>query len=307
VLERFLVVLSQVATLFLLMGVGFALEKLGKLDKVGTGQMTTFLLYVVAPCIVIDAFQVDFTPEIARTLGVGVLALLACYGAYILLSLLFFRRTGEERRGVLRFGAIYGNIGFMGLPLVRAVMGEGAMIYAVVNLGIFNVITWTQGIVFIGGRRAFSLKKAVLNPGVLGTLIGFPMFLLGLRLPGPLFSSVNYLANVNTPVAMVIIGAQMARADLLGTFRARQLYVAAAVKLLLLPALTFALLKPLELDALFSASVVILAGAPTAGITSMFAEQYRRVPEEAAQMVTLSTLLSILTLPVVGTLVQELI
>lgn len=303
-LERFLIVLGQVGALFLLMGVGFTLEKLGKLDKIGTGQMTYLLLYVVAPCIVVDSFQVPCDPALLRTLGVGALALTACYAAYVLLAHVFFRREEPKRRGTYRFGAIYGNIGFMGIPLVRSVLGESATIFAVLNLSFFNIITWTQGILMIGGRKEVSLKKAVLNPGVLGVVFGLPLFLLGLRLPGPLYNVVHMFSEINTPLAMVIIGAQMARADLLGTFRAKKLYVAAGVKLLLLPAVTALVLAPLPVDRSFFATIVILAATPAAGLVGMFSERFQTCPEEGAQLVTLTTLLSIFTLPIVGTLAQ---
>lgn len=306
-LAQFLVVLGQVVTLFLLMGVGFALEKLGRLDRVGTGQMSSLLMYVVTPCVVVDALQVRCDAALLRTLGLGALAVTGCYVAYGLVSVLLFRRSDADSRAPLRFGAIYGNVGFMGLPLVRSVLGEEATIFAVVSLALFNIATWTHGAFLMGGRKALSVKKALLNPGVVGVAVGLPLLLTGLRLPGPLGSAVGYLADLNTPIAMVVIGAQMARADFAATFRDRQLWAASGVKLLLIPALTALLLLPLGLDPTFNAATIILAGAPTAGITAMFGESFRRSPERCAQLVALSTLLSILALPVTGTLAQLLL
>ena len=158
----------------------------------------------------------------------------------------------------------------------------------------------------MGGKGAFSPKKIVLNPGVIAVAIGLPLFLLRLRLPGPLYNAVGFVGDLNTPLAMVVIGAQMSRADLLSTFRGKELYAASAVKLLLMPAVTALLLLRLHLDPLFYSATVILAAAPTAGITSMFAERFGRDSARAAQLVSLSTLLSILTLPVVGVAAQIL-
>jgi len=306
-LGQFLVVLGQVGTLFLLMGVGFVLEKLGRLDRVGTGQMSSLLMYVVTPCVILDTFQVKCDAALLQVLGLGALAAAVCNGAYALLSAPLFRRAEAEARAPLRFGAIYGNVGFMGLPLVRSVLGEGAAIFAVVNMAVFNIATWTHGVVLMGGKAAFRPRKAVLNPGVLGVLAGLPFLLLGLELPGPIGAAVGFMADLNTPVAMVVIGAQMARADLPATFRDRELWAASGVKLIAVPILTALILLPLGLDPTFNAATIILAGAPTAGITAMFGESFRRCPERCAQLVALSTLLSILTLPVVGTLVQALL
>ncbi len=305
-IQNFLVVLEQVSVLFLLMAVGFVMTKLGLLTQLGTGQMTALLLYVVTPCVIVDSFQTPCDARLLHILLLGGLATAGTYLIYILLAHFLFPRQEENLRPVLQAGSIYGNLGFMGLPLVRSVLGEGAAIFAVVDLGLFNIVTWTHGVLLMGGRSAFSAKKAILNPGVLGVLVGLPLFLLNLRLPTVLYSPVHFLAQMNTPLAMVIIGAQMGRSNLLGILRQRELYAAAAIKLAALPLLTGLLLLPIGMDPTFYTTVVILAGAPTAGITSMFAERFSRSPERAAQLVSLATLLSIVTLPIVGTLAQTI-
>jgi len=305
-LEQFGIVLGQILTLILLMGVGFVLEKIGKLERTGTGEMSALLMDVVTPCVIVDAFQVSCDAELLRTLGLGTLAVAGCYGGYIALSSLFFRQSEAGFRAALRFGAIYGNVGFMGLPLVRSLLGDGAAIYAVLNIGLFNIFTWTHGVALMGGREAVSLKKSLLSPGILGVALGLPFLLMGLRLPAPLGNAVGFLADLNTPLAMVVIGAQMARADLKSVVRQTQLYTAAIVKLCLVPAITTSLLLLLNLDSTFSAATVILSAAPTAGTTAMFAERFHREPERTAQLVTLTTILSAITLPIAGVLVQFL-
>jgi len=304
VLDQFWIVLGQVFTLVLLMGVGFILEKLGRLDGQGTAQMSTLLMYVVTPCLIIDAFQISCDATLLWTLGLGALALGGCYGVYTLLCPLFFRRTAPGLRDALRFSVIYGNVGFMGLPLVRSVLGEEAAIFAVLNIGIFNIFTWTHGIILMGGKEAFTPRKILLNPGVLGVLLGLPFLLTGTRLPASAGNAVEFLADLNTPLAMVVIGAQMGRADLANVLRQGSLYAAAGIKLILLPVVTALLLFPLRLDPVFTAVVVILSATPVSGSAAMFAERFSREPECIAQLVTLSTLLSVFTLPIVGALAQ---
>ncbi len=305
-LERFLVVLGQVITLFLLMGVGFLLGKLKKISSNGTGEMSVLLMYVVTPCVIINSFQGEFDPELLHTLTVGSAALLGCYVLYILVIQLFFRREKTDLGAPLRFGAMYGNTGFMGLPLVMAVLGEEAVIFAVVSMVIFNLVAWTHGVMMMGGRGAFSLRKVFINPGVIGTAIGLPLFLTHSALPGSLGAAAGFLADLNTPLAMVVIGAQMARADLASTFRQYKLYIAAGVKLILMPLLTALVLLPLGLDPLFYSATVILSAAPTAGITSMFAERFGRDVERSAQLVSLCTLLSVVTLPAMAVVAETL-
>lgn len=304
--ERFIVVLGQVMTLFLLMGIGFAMGKLGKISSRSTAEMSTLLLYVVTPCIIIDSFQTDYDPNLLRTLALGSACLCGCYAVYALIVSLFFRKEPQELRAPMQFGAMYGNTGFMGLPLIQGILGDQAMIFAVGASVVFNLWVWSHGIIIMSGEKKISLKKMLVNPGLLGVVVGLPLFLTHTTLPGALYKTVGYVADLNTPLAMIVIGAQMARGDLGATFRDRKSYEASAIKLVLLPLVTAAVLLPFRSDRLFYMTAVILAGAPTAGATSMFAERFNKSPERTAQLVTFSTLLSILTLPVVTVLAEAI-
>ena len=301
-----LVVVGQVLTLFLMMGVGFVLFRRGRLNQEGLSQMTHLLLYVVTPCIIIDSLQTSWDSALLHNLALGFGLLVLSYLGSGLLVLLFFRRQEAAKRSVLRFGAMYGNCGFMGIPLVAEVLGEGALIYAALCVVCFNVSSWIHGVALVGGRQATSARKALLNPGVIPLMCGLPLFLLRLRLPPMVGNAVGFLADLNTPLAMVVIGAQMAQADWTSIFCQRDLYGAAAVKLLVLPALTALLLAPLHLDSTLYSTLVILAGTPTAGLTAMFAQRFDRCPGVAAQLVTLSTLLCMATLPLFAVLARVL-
>ncbi len=304
--ERFFVVLGQVITLFLLMGVGFGLGRAGKISGHGTTEFSTLLLYVVTPCIIIDSFQTDYDPALLQTLGMGVACQCVCYGLYAVIVSFFFRRDPQELRAPMRFGAMYGNTGFMGLPLIQAIMGDEAVIFAVVALVVFNLWTWSHGLIMMSGRDQVSLRKMLINPGMLGLLGGLPLFLTRTTLPGPLYSAVGFVGSVNTPLAMIVIGAQMARADLGSTFRDRKLYGASAVKLLLIPIFTALVMLPFRGNHMLYVAAVILSGAPTAGVTSMFAEKFNKSPERTAQLVSFSTLLSIFTLPLIAVMAETI-
>lgn len=306
-ISNLLVVAGQVLTLFLMMGVGFFLVRRGRLDAAGLSQMSYILLYVVTPCLMVDALgKAACTPALLRELAVCLAVVSVLYAVNMLLSRFLFPRAQRDTGDTLRFAAIYGNTSFMGLPLIQSILGDEALIYCTVVIAIFNIATWTHGAVVMGGRENASVKKALLNPGVLGCAAGFLLFFLDLELPAPLGSAVGFLANLNTPLAMVVIGGQMASAGLLETFRRRELYAASGLKLLALPVLTALLLLPLKLGGLMFCTIVILAGTPTAGITGIFAQQFRRDTAAAARMITLSTLLSILTLPVVAVAARAL-
>lgn len=245
-LSNLLTVTGQVATLFLMMAVGFVLGRAGKITEAGRSQMSYLLLYIVCPCVMVDCFLVKRTPALTQEVAVGSAAALACYLLFFAVSLLFFRRQPADARDTLRFAAVYGNIGFMGLPLVQSILGEEALVYGALALLAFNLTSWTLGVLIMGGRAAFSLRRAVLNPGVIGIGLGLLCFLSGLRFPSPVGAALSFLSDLNTPLAMVVIGTQLAEAHLPSTFRQPRNYLVSFLRLALFPTLTALLLLPLR-------------------------------------------------------------
>ena len=305
-LDTFFVVGGSVLTLFLLMAVGFVFGRLGLLSDSTLSQMSRILLNVVIPCIMVTAFEVERTAEVDRQLLTAFAALAGTYALYILGSHLLFRGRSEEHRGILRFASIYGNVGFMGLPLIQSVLGGAATMTAAMCLVVFNAVAFTHGMVLIGGKGSMSLKNLVLNPGALGLLAALALYLTGWRLPGPVNSAVGYLGSLNTPLPMLVIGGQMAHADLRLVFGDKKLYAATAIKLVGLPILTALVLLPFRLDSVIFTALIILSGCPTAGITSLFSQNLGKDASLAARQVTLSTLLCLVTLPLAAVLAQFL-
>lgn len=305
-LDYFLTVITQVITLFLLMAVGYVLGRLRRLDAEGCAQLTFLLLYVVMPCVVLDTMQIHPEAHLLMEMGEALVLTLALYLCFSVMVLPLGRKAPPATRASLRFGAIYGNVGFMGLPLAEAVLGSESRIYVVVGLVVFNAYSWIHGVLLMGGKRALSPRKAILNPGIVALVLGLPFLLLGLRLPGSLYTAVGYIADLNTPLAMIVIGAQMSAVDLPATLRQTRLYTVSAVRLAIMPIFAALVLLPFHLSPLLYCTMVILAGTPAAGTTSMFAQRFGQDTAAAAQLVSLSTFLSIVTLPLVAVLAQQL-
>ena len=298
-LNSFLVVGSSVLTLFLMMAVGFFLGKRGMLTKDSLSQLSKLLLCVVSPAIMINTFLGESrTAETVRGLLVAGGVLAATYVLNMVLVQLLFRRSGDK--GVLRFACMYGNTGFMGIPLIQAVLGSAGMMPTVISLAVFSITTWTHGSALIGGRSKLSVKKALLNPGVIGFGIAVLLFALQVRLPAPVTSAIGYIGSLNTPLAMVVIGAQMSAVDFRELVRDGRGWLVSALKLLAIPAVTMLVMLPLKLDPVIFMAVTILAACPVAGATSLFCQINGKDPSLAARTVTLSTVLCIITLPVVA-------
>ena len=294
---NFLSVAMKVLILFLLMSVGFVLGRKKIITETGTDQMNFLLLNVVVPCVIIDAFQVDKSQIPTWNLWFTVIAGLVYVLAAVVIVKFCFNKEPDGRRQVLKFGAMFSNCGFMGFPMVQEVLGDRGMVYAAIINTIVTVAMWTVGFVVMGkeGER-ISIRKVALNPGAVGVYIGLPL-LLSLELPDPFQSVVGFLADMNTPLAMICIGVFISKTKLLDIFKEKTLYWVTVIRLLLIPAAVMGILLLFQPDYIPMTSSIIQFCAPSAGLTAIFAARFRHDTTLAAKTVAISTLLSILTMP----------
>lgn len=303
-ISNFITVASQVVTLFLLMGVGFVLAKRAKLKTDGVAQMSYITLYIVTPCVIIDSFQVEKTGDLVQKLALFFVFYLIATFINMLIAKFCFRGEPAHRGSPMRFGMVYGNNGFMGLPLLQSVFGAGAVIYGVVSVVVFHGAMWTHGIKVMGGR--ITLRQALINPATVGMAVGVTLFFTGWRFPDMVGSAVHHIANLNTPLAMIVIGAQMAGANLKSCLTNKKLYTASVYRLILSPLIPLVLLIPFRLDPMLYCALVVMCAVPVGGATGMLAQRFGRDTAVAAELVSFSTLLSVLTLPLMTVAAQTI-
>lgn len=306
-MQSFFIVLGQVLSLFLMIAVGFGLYKTKLIDDTGAAQMTDLLLYAVTPCVVINAFHRAFDPQTARAIAVFSVAgaLVMVFGMAV--GTLLFRRGNAEVRAVQRFALVFSNCGFMGIPLAGAVCGADGTLYASIFVIIFNLFQWTYGFAIMSGEK-LSLKKALVNPCVVGLVIGLPLFLLSVSLPSPIEGAVSMLAALNSPLAMIIIGTRLAKTDLVSTLKDTRCYFVSLMRLVVLPVVIMTIIIAVPwLDATQTVTLAVMCGAPVAASCALFATKYKRDSQLASRMVALSTVFSIITLPLLITAVKMIV
>ena len=303
-LHSFSVVFGQVLSLFIMIAVGFAMYKANRINDAGVSQMTDLLLYAVTPCVVFNAFNRPFDPATALSIAVFAAVSAVFLTLSIFAGMLLFRGKDRDSRVVLRFSAVFSNCGFMGIPLAGAVCGEKGTLYASIFVVLFNVFQWTYGFAMMSGEK-LSLKKAIVNPCVLGLLAGLPVFLLSVSVPAPLENAVSMIAALNSPLAMIVIGTHLARADLVSTLTDFRCYPASLIRLVLLPAAVMSATVFMPwLDSFQKLTLAVMFGAPVAASCALFATKFGRDSELASRLVALSTVFSMITLPLLVSLVS---
>lgn len=310
---NFLLTFETVGVLLAMSIPGFIIIKLKLISaENGIKVLSVFLLYICQPFITVNAFlNTEFHSAILLNIifVIIITALLMVILLYIGKAA-FFKDKLSQKRDVYSFASSLGNVGYIAIPFLQVLTHNNSeiILYATSSLVGFNFIGWTLGCYFISrDKKHISLKNAVLNLPTLSFLIVLPFFIFNLnfiRFPhlASLANASNLFANMMAPVAMTILGMQFAKMkfkELINDYRA---YIACFIKLLLSPVIAVGLFYFFNLFVDLSAiklNIVVLAAMPTATLVMMFSAIYDSDTKSAARVLLLSTLFSVITLPLV--------
>ena len=298
-MELALITAQQVAVLFLLIGTGMVAVKTGVLKLENKQALSNLLVYIIVPAMVVNSYRMEFSAQILRNLlaafGMSVLSVLL--GTVITL-LLTARKTGN-RMPIFRFACIFSNAAYMGFPLISALFGAEGLLYASAYVTVFNILLWTLGYGLVSGGSSVKevARSLVRTPVLYAIVVGLGIYLLQIPLPALITQPLELLAGVNTPLSMLITGMLIAAGDVRSIVTDKHIWKLASVRMLLIPAATLALFGVLGFHGTAAQVVTLLECCPAAAITSVFAVQFGHDEHFAAGSVVLTTLLSIVTLP----------
>ena len=297
----------QVAILYVLVLVGFICDKTKLFTEEASKRTIDLLLYIVTPCMIINAFlEMDATPRIIQRFFYSLALMFLTHFIAILMNLLFFHGK-DEQNPVFKYASIYGNVGFMGLPLAQAVIGAEGVLYCTSGLIAFNVITFIHGFKMMGGSQYhLNVKSLLTNPGILSVVIGLPLFLLKIKLPTVIAEPISLVAGLNAPVAMIIFGTYLSHTNLLTMFLEKRIYLVAFLKLIVLPLICIFGYRFIGVKGSLLVACTITACVPSGNNTFMFASKFHKDAGKASQIVALVSVFSIITMPVMIALAQTI-
>ena len=194
----------------------------------------------------------------------------------------------------------FSNCGFMGYPIILAINPDW-MIYAVAYNVAYLLVSWTIGVSLFQGRQNVSLKRVLLNPNIIASFIGFAVFCLSITLPDILSQTMSLIGGLTTPLSMLLLGTRISGVRL-NALRDKDYHIAAALRLIVLPLILYVLLLPLHLDSAVWGTLYLLTAMPCGTLTAMQAELYGGDARFAARAIAYSTLLSLVTVPLVSML-----
>lgn len=292
------------ALLLLYMACGFTVSKLKIIRADNRGVLVRLLMDVAMPMMVLDAFNKPTTlDEILSSLWVMAIALAGCVvtGA---IGLLMWKRQPESKKKVLMYASMFSNAGNAGLPIISMVFGPTGVLYASMYLIPPRILQWTVGLgLFVKPEKGGWVKNVLLNPMVVMIYIGAVLMATGWQIPGVFGSAIANLGDMTGPLSMILIGATLANMDWKMLFDKSVLLIT-FLRLIAFPLLFVAALAPFHVDALTMNVSIVLLAMPVASNTAAMAERYGGDYVFASACVSISTVLSIITVPVITWLIQ---
>lgn len=301
------IVLSQVLILFVLIITGYGCGKAKLFSSDAVRGMTSLVLYVVTPCVIVNSFVREFDHKMIYGLGITLVCAFLIHAGSILLAKILIHDKEKSKEIVVKFAIIFSNCGFMSLPLQQALLGEDGVFYGAVFVAVFNIMAWSYGVSLMGGgMKSLSLKKILLNPGLIGVTLGVIIFIFSIKLPTVLLSPIQYLAALNTPLPMLIIGYHLAESNILHAFKHKICYVVAGLRLIVIPLASLGLMYLCGIRGDVLVSCTIAASAPVAATTTMFSLKFERDADLSVKLVSVTTVLSAVTMPLIVALSQSI-
>ncbi|MBF0579000.1 AEC family transporter [Erysipelotrichaceae bacterium RD49] len=288
-----MILFQQICTMFLLMAVGFILFRTGKITEAGSKQMSFLVLYLSTPMLILESM---LTPFDKQRLVDGVWVLLL-YSLITVLSILVARLFCQKNK-LAQFGIVYSNVGFMGIPLVRSLLGSEAVFYiSLVNV-VTTVFCWTYGLYLMTGSwKNISLRQIILNPCLLAVAAGLLGFIWGVRFPQPVSQAISALGNLNTGLAMILLGIYICQTKVGTLLTQKNVWIVCLSRLLVIPMLGAALLRFCPISNTLRLVLLIGACTPSAGLLPMLAQQFDQDYEFGSGVVGITTVLSLMTMP----------
>ena len=298
-MELSLIILKQIILMFIYMMIGFLLYKKKFVTEQGSKELGKILLYVILPVVIVKAYLVTFSVGLLKGLVLSFMASLLA----LLLSMILSRVVFGSRYPIEQFSSAFSNAGFIGIPLVEMTFNDSMAVFYVSSfVALLNILQWTYGIVVMTGKKdSIALKKITTNPIIISFLLGILLFFLPVELPEVLDSAVAAITSMNAPVAMIILGIYLAQMKLRDLFTDRAVYLCALMRLIVIPLATAAVLALIPGNEMLKMSVLIVAATPVGSNVAIFAQMEGLDHTQAVKDICLSTVLCIVTIPVVVT------
>lgn len=303
-------VFYQVIVLFLEIVVGFFLVQIRIFDDGMVRRLSLFIGNVTLPALIVSAMNFAYDPVMMKNATMILVVGFGYYVAAIMMAAAYMKLIDVKphQEGVHGFSLIFANVGFMGYPVIQAIYGTEGLFYAAVYNIWFNLFLYTVGILLLSKHQKegnhFQWKSLISNPNLLALAFGLICFLFSIDKPEPIDLVFEQIGGLTTPLAMLTVGAMLHGSSVRVIVRNRTLWVTSLLRMVWMPLLTYFVLKRFGVEGLAMGIPVVMAGMPAAANGAIFAQIYDADYQLSSQMVFLTTLLSVASIPLLVLLLR---
>ena len=299
-MELALISARQVVVFFMLIMTGYFAIKAKVLTPEARHHFSSLLVSIVVPCMIVNSYIAEFDAEVFHGIVLAFIHSFILIMIGLVIAVLAARRMGKDNRAIFEFAMIFSNAGYMGFPLIQALFGNEGLLYASSYNTVFNILIWTDA------KKV--VNTIVRSPAMIAVVVGLVLYLFQIPVPELIHQPISQIGGLNTPISMMITGMILAGSDLSKVIRDRAVLAIIGIRLLLIPAVCLLIYGFLHISFGMASEVVLLLEAcPCAAISTVFAVQFHYDEEKVAGAVILSTLLSILTLPITAFIITTLL
>lgn len=303
-MELSLVVLMQCAIMLIYMIIGYVLYKTKLINDAGSKAIGNILVYVVIPIVVVKAFLIPRTDETT----INMLWSFALGALSLLIAILVGFIVYKTKNGALNFATAFSNCGFMGIPLISAVLGDNAVIYITGMNALMAVLQFTYGqYILTKNKSIIKIKNILLSPALIALILGIILYFCNFNLPEIITTPIDGIQALNTPLATIVMGIYLAQTPLKNIFIKPKIYLFSLIRLFIVPLITMFLFLLFPVDKTVLLTIIIASSAPAGCNVVIFSQKNNLNAEDGILAVCQSTLFSIVSLPLITMLANLLL
>ena len=297
-----LLLMEEIIKLFVIMFMGYTVVKAGLMKSSESKSVSVIMVYLVIPCVILNAFQVEYTPDVQKGLLLACAAAVAVHILFLLLTAILKKPLHLDV--IERATIIYSNAGILVIPLVQELLGQEYVIYSSAYIAIQLILIWTHCKNMLCEEDKLEWKKVLLNVNIISIIAGVVLFIFRIQLLSGAQDVLNMMNNMIGPLGMLLAGMVIAEVPLKTVFTRKRSYLSAALRLFIYPVFVLILMKVLQTLASIQDSKQILLTVYLASITpacatvTSMAQLYDKDAAYSSSLYVLTTLLSIATMPV---------
>ena len=292
------VIINGVIALFLIMLIGVYGSKRKIITPTINKGLTNILLGISLPCLVVSSFIFDMNDDLKSNIIKCFIYSPISLIITMIVSYIALYPIKSDKKIIMQFANVFSNCGFVGFPIIYSIFGNEGIIYASIFNMFFTIAVWTYGVMLFNGNiDKKDLKKVLLNPSIIAVIIGLIIMIFKINIPDVLYSTLELVGGLTSPLSMIIIGVILGNANILKYLKDYTIYYSSLLKLILLPCILILVSRIINDTSMVSKTLIIITAMPAAAMTSILAENFDKEKEYSAVIVFITTLIFLVTFP----------